>query len=182
MPLYLTEVALPAQQFIEPEPLLAEIDAAVRGTRTAEVVEFQVTSDRSRIYVIVDAADSAECHVALRRALPADATVRGPDAVRLVGAELSEVKAARADAGYLVEWDLPAELRMEEYLARKKEKAPGYADVPEVSFLRTYVREDMAKCVCLYDAPEEQFVWKAREAVDTPVDRLHALRQEGEQP
>ena len=30
---------------------------------------------------------------------------------------------------------------MEQYLTRKKANAPKYAEVPEVSFLRTYVRE-----------------------------------------
>ncbi|SKX46450.1 alpha-helical coiled-coil protein [Mycobacteroides abscessus subsp. massiliense] len=81
----------------------------------------------------------------------------------------------RPVAGYLVEWDLPADLDMQTYLARKKAKAPKYADVPEVSFLRTYVREDMDKCLCFYDAPDEEAVLRARKAVDTPVDRLHWL-------
>ena len=70
-----------------------------------------------------------------------------------------------------------AELDMDTYLARKKEKAPRYADVPEVSFLRTYVREDMAKCLCFYDAADEDVVRRGRAAVDTPIDRLHALEQ-----
>jgi hypothetical protein len=105
--------------------------------------------------------------------------VSGPDEVRLVGADLESVKAARPAAGYLVEWDLPPELDMESYLARKKANAPRYADVPEVSFLRTYVREDMIKCLCFYDAPDEAAVRRARDAVSTPIDRLHGL--DGEQ-
>jgi hypothetical protein len=64
---------------------------------------------------------------------------------------------------------------MDSYLARKKANAPRYADVPEVSFLRTYVREDMAKCLCFYDAADEDIVRRGRAAVDTPIDRLHAL-------
>jgi hypothetical protein len=95
--------------------------------------------------------------------------------LRLVGAEPAQLKASRPGAGYLVEWDLPAELDMDTYLARKKAKAPRYADVPEVSFLRTYVREDMAKCLCFYDAADEDIVRRGRAAVDTPIDRLHAL-------
>ena len=63
----------------------------------------------------------------------------------------------------------------DDYLARKKAKAPRYADVPEVSFLRTYVREDMVKCLCFYDAADEGIVRRGRAAVDTPIDRLHAL-------
>ncbi|MBF6247044.1 DUF4242 domain-containing protein, partial [Nocardia elegans] len=68
-----------------------------------------------------------------------------------------------------------AEIDMETYLARKKANSPKYADVPEVDFLRTYVREDMDKCLCFYDAPDEAAVRRARAAVSTPVDRLHAL-------
>lgn len=48
-----------------------------------------------------------------------------------------------------------------------------------MTFLRTYVREDMDKCLCFYDAPDETAVRRAREAVTTPIDRLHRL--EGEQ-
>ena len=36
----------------------------------------------------------------------------------------------------------PPKSRWEQYLTRKKANAPKYAEVPEVSFLRTYVRED----------------------------------------
>jgi len=64
---------------------------------------------------------------------------------------------------------------MEQYLTRKKANAPKYAEVPEVSFLRTYVREDTAKCLCFYDAPDEDAVVRAREAVSTPIDRLFKL-------
>jgi hypothetical protein len=178
MPLYLCEVALAPLHLPDTERLLEEIGSAVRRSGAAEVVEFQVTSNRSQLYVIVEAVDATDVAEPLKKVLPVDAVVRGPDPVRLVGAELAEVKAARSAAGYLVEWDLPAELGMQEYLARKKEKAPRYADVPDVSFLRTYVREDMEKCLCLYDAPDEDLVRKAREAVDSPVDRLHALREQ----
>ncbi|WP_131832511.1 nickel-binding protein, partial [Mycobacteroides abscessus] len=31
------------------------------------------------------------------------------------------------------------------------------------------------KCLCFYDAPDEEAVLRARKAVDTPVDRLHGL-------
>ena len=56
-----------------------------------------------------------------------------------------------------------------------KANAPKYAEVPEVSFLRTYVREDTVKCLCFYNAPDEDAVVRAREAVTTPIDRLHHL-------
>jgi hypothetical protein len=64
---------------------------------------------------------------------------------------------------------------MDRYLARKREKAPLYANVPEVAFLRTCVREDMRKCLCFYAAPDEAAVRRAREAVSTPITRLNAL-------
>jgi len=64
---------------------------------------------------------------------------------------------------------------MDTYLQRKKEKSPLYANVPETTFLRTYVREDMEKCVCLYDAPDDDAVRRARECVDTPIDRMTTI-------
>jgi hypothetical protein len=172
MSLYLFEVVPRQTDRAAVDRLLADIDRSA-GRASAEVIEFQVAEHNARVFVVVEAAHP----VALADLAPSVAELRGPDPVRLVGAELSEVKAAaRTSPNYLVEWDLPAGLDMDEYLARKKANAPRYADVPEVSFLRTYVREDMAKCLCLYDAPEEHLVRKARDAVETPVDRLHALR------
>ena len=102
-------------------------------------------------------------------------SVSAPAKVRIVGADLADIKAARPAAGYLVEWDIPAEIDMDSYLTRKKANAPRYADVPEVSFLRTYVREDTLKCLCFYDAPDEDAVVRARTAVSTPITRLHEL-------
>ena len=89
--------------------------------------------------------------------------------------KLIDIKKLKKDADYLVEWDIPAEITMEQYLTRKKANAPKYAEVPEVSFLRTYVREDTAKCLCFYDAPDEDAVLRARKAVSTPIDRLFKL-------
>ena len=88
---------------------------------------------------------------------------------------VDDIKKLKKDADYLVEWDIPAEITMEQYLTRKKANAPKYAEVPEVSFLRTYVREDTAKCLCFYDAPDEEAVVRARKAVSTPIDRLFKL-------
>jgi Protein of unknown function (DUF4242) len=159
---------------------IGKIAASVR----AELVESQVTADHRRVFAVVEAGDE-DILAALRSELTAAnlageaVEVTGPHEVRLVGADLAELKAARPEAGYLVEWDLPADLDMDGYLARKKAAAPRYADVPEASFLRTYVREDLQKCLCFYDAPDEQVVRAARKAVDTPVDRLHALDDPG---
>ena len=92
-----------------------------------------------------------------------------------VGTDLETIKAARPEAGYLVEWDIPAEIDMDTYLVRKKEKSPKYAEIPEVSFLRTYVREDADKCLCFYNAPDTDAVVRAREIVSTPISHLHEL-------
>ena len=73
---------------------------------------------------------------------------------------------------YLVEWNLPENLTMDQYLERKKTNSVHYAEVPEVAFSRTYVCEDMTKCLCFYDAPNESTVKKAREAVKAPIDTI----------
>ncbi len=169
MSLYLVEFAnAPAGA----RPLLESAEAAVRAAGAA-VVEGQHASDLARLYVIVDAADEDRLRDSLA-GLPAHDLA----AVRLVGATLEQAKAAAgADANFLVEWDLPGGLSMDRYLARKKEKAPRYATVPEVAFRRTYVREDMDKCLCLYDAPDADCVRRARAAVETPIDRLSPLER-----
>ncbi|MEU1522361.1 DUF4242 domain-containing protein [Nocardia rhamnosiphila] len=138
-----------------------------------ELIEAQVSAGATRIFAITEFASCRAPELPAADLL-AD-SVDGPHEVRLVGADTATIKAARPTAGYLVEWDIPAEIDMDTYLARKKANAPKYADVPEVSFLRTYVREDTAKCLCFYDAPDEAAVRRARDAVSTPVDRLHEL-------
>lgn len=168
MSLYLYELVPtgPASRTIEEFAARVEKDGGA-------LIEAQVTGGTPRIFAITEFADCRAPE------LPADevlaTAVDGPHQVRLVGAELAALEAARPTAGYLVEWDIPAEIDMDTYLARKKANAPKYADVPEVSFLRTYVREDMDKCLCFYDAPDEAAVRRARDAVSTPVDRLHEL-------
>lgn len=162
--------------------LLDRIRAALGPSSGADgdVVEAQVTADRQRVFVILDVATATPTDV--DAALAAAGLTGTPVApVRLVGADLAEVKAgaARAGGGYLVEWDLPAGLTMDAYLTRKREKAPLYAKVPEATFLRTYVREDMVKCLCFYDADDEGAVLKARDTVSAPIDRLHHLDPAG---
>lgn len=172
MSLYLYEIVPSAERRDDGEQVIAEFDAETRKAG-GELIETQVTSGRERIFAVAefDGCDAPEIAADALRA----AEIEGPSQVRLVGADLDQIKAARPEAGYLVEWDIPAEIDMDTYLARKKEKSPLYANVPEVSFLRTYVREDMAKCLCFYDAPDEAAVLRAREAVSTPVDRVHEL-------
>lgn len=176
MTLYLYEIAPLHLDRSDADRVIKELDTVIhRGG--GELIEAQVTGDTHRIFVIAEFASCRAPSVDAATLSVADAS--GPHPVRLVGVDLSQLKAARPAAGYLVEWDLPADLDMVTYLARKKANAPKYADVPEVTFLRTYVREDMDKCLCFYDAPDETAVRRARDAVTTPIDRLHRL--EGEQ-
>ena len=73
----------------------------------AELIEAQVTADRSRVFAILEADDPAGV-VAATSDLAAEACE--PAQVRLVGAELADIKAVRPEAGYLVEWDIPASI------------------------------------------------------------------------
>ncbi|GAA4642670.1 DUF4242 domain-containing protein [Gordonia humi] len=174
MALYLHEITPAVREPGEVEALIKSVDTVVRDAG-GSLIETQVTEGAAKLFVITEFSDSQAANTADLATLEATAVV-GPDEVRLVGAELDQVKAARPTAGYLVEWDIPAEIDMDTYFARKKANAPKYADVPEVSFLRTYVREDTDKCLCFYDAPDEAAVLRARDAVSTPVDRLHRLQ------
>jgi hypothetical protein len=170
MPLFLAEIHSPA----DVESALERVREVSAGVG-AEFVEAQVTADRSQVFAIIEADDDAASD-RLRASLDAAGlNVGALSAVRLVGADLSVIKANRPTSGYLVEWDLPDGLTMEAYLARKKEKSPLYAQVPETTFQRTYVREDMVKCLCFYDAPDAEAVLRARDVVSAPVDRLHEL-------
>ncbi|GAA3126912.1 hypothetical protein GCM10017600_47370 [Streptosporangium carneum] len=173
MALYLVELSIEAADRPVVEAAIAEVSrqAAEAGV---ELVESQVTGDLSRAYVVLEARSRGDLRLDAAR-LPGVASVAGPDEVRLVGAELEDIRRAKGSADYLVEWDIPEDLGMDDYLARKKARAPLYAQVPEVSFLRTYVREDTAKCLCFYDGPDEPAVLRAREAVSTPVSRLFEL-------
>ncbi|WP_370067341.1 DUF4242 domain-containing protein [Mycobacterium sp. MAA66] len=175
MTLYLYEIAgLPGRA--EVDQAIKTLDAEVHRAG-GELIEAQVTGQH-RVFVVAAFADGGAAQIDAASVAAAELT--GPHEVRLVGADLDQLKAVRPTAGYLVEWDLPADLDMDSYLSRKKANAPKYAQVPEVSFLRTYVRVDMDKCLCLYDAPDEDAVRRARVAVQTPVDRLYGLESGGQ--
>ncbi|GAB4097495.1 DUF4242 domain-containing protein [Brachybacterium horti] len=175
MPLFLLEIEPSTPTREGSQGVIDALAAATGGSASTELIESQVAADHSRLFAILESGSAADA-AAITPALAETAgAVQGPDEVRLVGAELEDIKALRRGAGFLVEWDIPAEITMEKYLARKKANAPKYAQVPETSFLRTYVREDTAKCLCFYDAPDEDAVVRAREAVETPIDRIWAL-------
>ncbi|MGA4670786.1 DUF4242 domain-containing protein [Propionibacteriaceae bacterium Y1923] len=171
--LFLVEIVPTASQR-DALALLTDLDSRARA-HDAQLIEAQVTADQSRLFAIIE-ADTTDTVAALLEGLDAEVAA-DPALVRLVGAELDDIKAARPEAGYLVEWDIPSHIDMDTYLTRKAEKTPLYANVPEVDFLRTYVREDMAKCLCFYNGPDEAAVERARAAVSTPIDRLHQLAQ-----
>ncbi len=171
MSLQLVEVPLDP---VGRDEALAAIDtvATAAGKAGGALLEAQVTADHGRVFAVAEVDDAG----ALGEALDAAGVAHeGPSEVRLVGADIEDVRARASTANYLVEWDLPAELTMDAYLARKKANSPKYAEVPEVAFLRTYVREDMDKCLCFYDGPDVDAVCRARDAVGAPIDRLHAI-------
>ena len=172
MPIFLLEYGSDAQTREDVRPLFDAVSQALQAAG-GEFIEAQVPSALDRAYVVVESTDE----VSLRNALSsAGHAPRALSEVRLVGAALEDVKAARGTAAdYLVEWDFPAGLSMDTYLERKKSKAPLYAQVPDVKFLRTYVCEDMSKCLCFYQAQDEDAVRRAREVVSTPITRLSPL-------
>lgn len=141
-------------------------------TGEAELIESQVTKDGRKVFAVLE-ADQIES----LRAKIAESGFNLFDLaqVRLVGAELEDIKKLKPKGQYLVEWDFPEGLTMDKYLTRKKEKSPLYEGIQDVKFLRTYVREDMVKCLCFYDGESEAAVLRAREIVDTPVSRIHEL-------
>ncbi len=136
------------------------------------VIEVQVAKDFHRAYFIVEANEEARAVEALTAQ---NITVDLVKEVRLVGKEIGELKQNQEIVNYLVEWEIPADITMEQYLARKKKNSVHYEEVPEVHFSRTYVCEDMTKCLCFYDAPDEEALKRARKAVQTPITSITKL-------
>lgn len=169
MELSLFEIA-PSDSDPSISDLIVSVSRVTRA-RGGELLESQETR-AGHLFLIVEGTEAAE---AVRAEIASYAGASGPHPVRLVGAEETDVKSSGPGASYLVEWDLPEGLDMDSYLARKRAASVRYAEVPEVRFLRTYVREDLAKCLCLYDGPGEGAVRDARKAVDAPVSRFHEL-------
>jgi hypothetical protein len=169
MPLYVAELDTTADSDIESVLGKTATAAAANG---GEFIESQVTANHNRVFAVLEHTDV--------NALRSDLTAAGLKvdelaSVRLIGAELEDIKKLKPAGQYLVEWDFPEGLTMDKYLARKAEKSPLYNDIEDVKFLRTYVREDMVKCLCFYDGDSEDAVVAARQVVDTPISRLHKL-------
>ncbi len=171
MDLYMTEKLTETEDKNQLEEIVSTLAKVIKDSG-GEPVEFFFGEGLKTVYSISEAPSKIALEAQLTKS---DIAYKEVSQVRIVGATVDEVRQHSQDATYLVEWDLPADLSMDTYLQRKKEKSPLYANVPETTFLRTYVREDMDKCVCLYDAPDEAAVVRARECVDTPIDRMTTI-------
>jgi|SRR5699024_9539305 len=139
------------------------------------LIEVQVSKDFKRVFFIIEGENERTVNNSFNFQ---NITIQLVKEVRLVGKDLDEVKKQAEQVNYLVEWNIPEELTMEDYLSRKKKNSVHYAEVPEVSFSRTYVCEDMSKCLCFYDATDEESVVRAREAVKTPIDSITEINDE----
>ena len=171
MDLFLTEKTTDSNDKEDLKKVIENLAKVIKDSG-GDPVEFFFGEGLKTVYSISEASSKIALEAALTKA---KVTYKAVAAVRIVGATVDEVRKHSQEANYLVEWDLPADLSMDTYLQRKKEKSPLYANVPETTFLRTYVREDMEKCVCLYDAPDDDAVRRARECVDTPIDRMTTI-------
>lgn len=170
MSLYLVESVLGGS--VKSKEAFEEKVAAVQqnlAEKEVNLIEVQVSSDFTRAFFIFESESRQVVNEGLRESGIPVALIKP---VRLVGSDLEEVKKQAETINYLVEWNLPENLTMEQYLDRKTTNSVHYAEVPEVSFSRTYVCEDMTKCLCFYDAPDESAVKKAREAVKAPIDSI----------
>ena len=173
MALYLIESSL-KEVVSTKEELNQKVSAlqAKLNENNSALIEVQVSKDFSRSFFIVEGEDQNAATETLKAAgVPVELVKE----VRLVGKELEDVKKNNDVVNYLVEWNIPADITMDQYLARKKKNSVHYQEVPEVAFSRTYVCEDMSKCLCFYDAPDEAAVKRAREAVNTPIDSITEL-------
>ncbi|WP_147804404.1 DUF4242 domain-containing protein [Alkalicoccus halolimnae] len=170
MALYLIESSL--NENLKNTEAFEEKVSSLEQNLQEELIEVQVASDFGRAFFIFEAEEEAGLKSALEgEQLPVDLAKE----VRIVGQELEEAKKQKEKINYLVEWNLPDNLTMDQYLERKKKNSVHYAEVPEVSFSRTYVCEDMTKCLCFYDAPDDESVVRAREAVKAPIDNITQL-------
>ena len=167
MGLFLIETTLTEK--LEKTDVQTKVEKLEQSLEEANLIEVQVAKDFSRTFFIFE-TDNEEKVSNLLKEQQFEVDLVKP--VRIVGQDLEEAKKKAQNANYLVEWNLPEDLTMEQYLERKKKNSVHYAEVPEVSFERTYVCEDMSKCLCFYGAPDEAAVKRAREAVKTPIDSI----------
>ena len=144
-------------------------------TKGVRLVEVQVAGGFDKLFIIVEAEPEDGVTDSFAGSGLAVSLVKP---VRLIGQQERDVQADKDGVNYVVEWNLPSNLTMEQYLERKTNNSVHYAEVPEVTFSRTYVCEDMSKCLCFYKAPDEAAVRRARDAVKAPIDAITALAAE----
>ena len=95
MALYLVELTPAQPSKDEATALIETVNSSL--TNGAELIETQVSADHKIVFVIVEAENTA-FGPDLTAAIGERATVAGPDAVRLVGAELEDIKKLKKDA------------------------------------------------------------------------------------
>ncbi|MDG5788555.1 DUF4242 domain-containing protein [Evansella sp. AB-P1] len=154
-----------------------KVSALQENLHGDELIEVQVSKGFSRAFFIIESDNQEKLEATLKEK---DYQVALVKEVRIVGQDLEKVKKQKDKINYLVEWNLPENLTMDQYLNRKKTNSVHYAEVPEVTFSRTYVCEDMSKCLCFYDAPDEDAVIRAREAVKAPIDAITEINSDKE--
>ena len=87
--------------------------------KNSSVIEVQVSKDFSRSFFIIEGEDQNAATETLKAAgVPVELVKE----VRLVGKELDEVKKNNDVVNYLVEWNIPENITMDQYLDRKEEK------------------------------------------------------------
>ena len=87
-----------------------EAIASAAEQNGAQVLESQVTEGQGRVFTVVelDGDDTTALDQAIRSGVADQSTeVTGPDQVRLVGADIEDIRKAKPSAEYLVEWDAP---------------------------------------------------------------------------
>ena len=171
MTLYLVEDDQQERTKEEVSEILERI-ATLASKSQGELIEALIGGTEGRLFLIIKAIDRASLEQVLENAGLGWQLIKE---MRLIGQDLATVRERQDKANYLVQWNLPPGLTMETYLQRKAEKTPLYAQVPEVSFERTYVCEDLSKCLCFYDSPDEAAVKRAREVVGAPIDSLTSI-------
>jgi|SRR5690625_2692217 len=169
--LFETDFQTKEQNEQDVEHLLSTLKKAL-NSKGSSLIEVQVAKDISSAFIIVETDNEQTAAEVIEQN---HLTVTLTKEVRLVGEDLEKVKQQNEMVNFLVEWNLPEDLTMEQYLNRKKENSVHYSEVPEVDFARTYVCEDMTKCLCFYDAPDVEAVKRARGAVKAPIDSITEL-------
>lgn len=174
MSLYLVETTVDKNGVTKGE-LKEKIKQVEDKLSDSSLIEVQIAKDLSQLFFIIETEDEANVAQVFE---DHHLTVKLTKEVRLIGEDIEDVKREKEKVNYVVEWNLPEHLTMEQYLERKKKNSVHYEEVPEVSFARTYVCEDMTKCLCFYEAPDRQAVERARDAVSAPIDAITELGYE----